>query len=285
MSLKLKSRTRVERPRAVFRPPPRDVLLGCGGPADAVTFYIPRSVLESLFRHAVAHPRLEVGGYLFGHAYVAGESAVVEVRGAYSITSGDATVASFRFEIEDSVRAERFQTERFPGTDIVGWYHTHPGHGVFMSGVDVNTHVRYFKLFHRVALVIDPLHKEFAAFVQRDGDVHSLATIHVVEDEGTAPGHPGLPLPPLDGEGPPPGGGPATPPAPADEAPSEEAPPPVPVPPHPPALRRAADRLDHPDGPPRYYWYIFGGGLAVFLVCVAAAATMGYYLFFVRRGW
>ena len=144
-----------------------------------------------------------MGGYLFGNAYVDGETAAVEVCGAYPITSRDATVASFRFEIDDSVQAERFQAQRFPGTEVVGWYHTHPGHGVFMSSVDAGTQARYFRLFHRVALVIDPQRKELGAFVLADGDVHSLAAIHVVEDPpGTAT--PVLPLPPLRPAAPPP---------------------------------------------------------------------------------
>jgi proteasome lid subunit RPN8/RPN11 len=39
---------------------------------------------------------------------------------------------------------------------IVGWYHSHPGFGIFLSGVDQAAHRTYFTQPWHVALVIDP---------------------------------------------------------------------------------------------------------------------------------
>ena len=48
------------------------------------------------------------------------------------------------------------QTQR--KEQVVGWYHSHPGFGVWMSGVDMNTHKSFEKLNERcVAVVIDPI--------------------------------------------------------------------------------------------------------------------------------
>lgn len=45
---------------------------------------------------------------------------------------------------------------------IVGWYHTHPGHGVFMSETDNETHCKLLQFSpHVVAMVIDPTTDEF----------------------------------------------------------------------------------------------------------------------------
>ncbi len=43
---------------------------------------------------------------------------------------------------------------------IVGWAHSHPGYGSFLSQTDVNTHKDLFTEDYHVALVIDPLKKE-----------------------------------------------------------------------------------------------------------------------------
>jgi len=41
---------------------------------------------------------------------------------------------------------------------VVGWYHSHPGFGCWLSGVDVSTQQSFEQLNSRaVALVIDPL--------------------------------------------------------------------------------------------------------------------------------
>ena len=41
---------------------------------------------------------------------------------------------------------------------VVGWYHSHPGFGCWMSGVDINTHKSFEQLSARaVAVVVDPV--------------------------------------------------------------------------------------------------------------------------------
>jgi len=48
------------------------------------------------------------------------------------------------------------QTQR--KEQVVGWYHSHPGFGVWMSGVDMNTQKSFEKLNERcVAVVVDPI--------------------------------------------------------------------------------------------------------------------------------
>ncbi len=48
--------------------------------------------------------------------------------------------------------------ERYPEGDavIVGWYHTHPGFGIFLSGMDQFIHQNFFTQIWHVALVLDP---------------------------------------------------------------------------------------------------------------------------------
>ena len=48
------------------------------------------------------------------------------------------------------------QTDR--SENVVGWYHSHPGFGCWLSGVDVNTHQAFEKLDSRnIAVVVDPI--------------------------------------------------------------------------------------------------------------------------------
>jgi proteasome lid subunit RPN8/RPN11 len=48
--------------------------------------------------------------------------------------------------------------ERYPDESavIVGWYHTHPGFGIFLSGMDLFIHQNFFTQKWHVALVLDP---------------------------------------------------------------------------------------------------------------------------------
>src|SRR6056300_521734 len=41
---------------------------------------------------------------------------------------------------------------------VVGWYHSHPGFGCWLSGVDINTQQSFEQLNRRsIALVVDPV--------------------------------------------------------------------------------------------------------------------------------
>jgi proteasome lid subunit RPN8/RPN11 len=60
---------------------------------------------------------------------------------------------------------------RHPGKRVVGWYHTHPGFGVFLSDRDQFIHKSFFDLPFQVALVYDPKAKEHGLFLWRDDEV------------------------------------------------------------------------------------------------------------------
>jgi hypothetical protein len=56
------------------------------------------------------------------------------------------------------------------GKRIVGWYHTHPRMGIFLSHYDTWLHHNFFPEPWQVALVVEP-HKSLAGFfIRRDDD-------------------------------------------------------------------------------------------------------------------
>lgn len=69
------------------------------------------------------------------------------------------TPESWRY-IHDKL-AERYPDEK---AVIVGWYHTHPGFGIFLSGMDLFIHQNFFIQPWHVALVLDPLARRSGFF-------------------------------------------------------------------------------------------------------------------------
>jgi hypothetical protein len=61
----------------------------------------------------------------------------------------------------------------------VGWFHTHPGHGIFMSQTDRENHSLYRKKW-QVALVIDPVRKIHGFF--HGGECAPLSYVVMTED-------------------------------------------------------------------------------------------------------
>ena len=56
--------------------------------------------------------------------------------------------------------------ERYPDESavMVGWYHTHPGFGIFLSGMDLFIHQNFFTQKWHVAMVLDPRARQSGFF-------------------------------------------------------------------------------------------------------------------------
>lgn len=54
--------------------------------------------------------------------------------------------------------------EKYPDCCEIGWWHSHPGFGCFLSGTDIRHQKEWYDHPHSIALVIDPIQNIFAFF-------------------------------------------------------------------------------------------------------------------------
>src|SRR5208337_2037861 len=76
--------------------------------------------------------------------------------------------------------------KQYPDLRIVGWYHTHPGHGVFLSEMDVFLHESFFGLPWQAALVYDPRSGEEGIFNAHQGRSQHLDYVVEADEPATA---------------------------------------------------------------------------------------------------
>jgi len=68
---------------------------------------------------------------------------------------------------------------------VVGWYHSHPGFGCWLSGVDINTQQSFEALSERaVAVVVDPIQSVKGKVSTEYRDVHSFFNLFIVHTIG-----------------------------------------------------------------------------------------------------
>lgn len=86
-------------------------------------------------------------------------------------------------------RGLRSQLDRdHPDLQIVGWYHSHPGHGIFLSSYDQFIHENFFSAPGMVALVVDPRDDDaFGWFGWNDGELTRLGSDLPVDRPDRAP--------------------------------------------------------------------------------------------------
>ncbi len=72
----------------------------------------------------------------------------------------------------------------YPDERIVGWYHSHPGFGVFLSEHDTFIHKNFFSSPQQVAWVYDPHSDEEGCFGWKSGELERVAQFVIVDGRG-----------------------------------------------------------------------------------------------------
>ena len=80
-----------------------------------------------------------------------------------------ATKGSFKFTHDTWSQITERRKRHHPDLEMVGWYHTHPGWSVFLSGMDLFICNNFFNKPLDVALVIDPVNDDRGWFQWSDG--------------------------------------------------------------------------------------------------------------------
>lgn len=137
---------------------------------DAITIFVHAPVLEQVLDYSEQDLSREIGGWLLG-GFHEDQRQFVEVRHFLPAEHARSQSGSLTFT-HDTLSARDRQVEReFPGEAVVGWHHTHPGFGIFLSAYDLFLHRNYFNSPWHIALVVDPKRQEFGMFQWRGADV------------------------------------------------------------------------------------------------------------------
>jgi proteasome lid subunit RPN8/RPN11 len=128
-----------------------------GAAADVLLDEAP---LRAMQAHALSSLDREVAGVMIGRQpekqpdgrYVV--HVIDSIAAKYTVMNGASvtyTPESWRY-LNDTLQ------ERYPDESavMVGWYHTHPGFGIFLSGMDLFIHENFFTQIWHVAYVLDP---------------------------------------------------------------------------------------------------------------------------------
>ncbi|KAG6023478.1 multicatalytic endopeptidase [Claviceps sp. Clav32 group G5] len=122
---------------------------------NSETVYISSLALLKMLRHGRAGVPMEVMGLMLGEFV---DDFTVKVMDVFAMpqsgteVSVEAVDPVFQTKMMDMLR----QTGR--PESVVGWYHSHPGFGCWLSSVDINTQQSFEQLNPRaVSVVIDPI--------------------------------------------------------------------------------------------------------------------------------
>lgn len=119
------------------------------------TVYISSLALLKMLKHGRAGVPMEVMGLMLGDFLDEYTVNVVDVFAMPQSGTGVSVEA-----VDDVFQAKMMDMLKQTGRDqmVVGWYHSHPGFGCWLSSVDVDTQRSFEQLNNRaVAVVVDPI--------------------------------------------------------------------------------------------------------------------------------
>jgi proteasome lid subunit RPN8/RPN11 len=120
-------------------------------------------VLDDIIEYSEEDLHTERGGFLLGGLY-RDQRNYIEIQHFVPAQLTIGKAASMTFTHDTWAALSREVITRFPEALLLGWHHTHPGFGIFLSSYDRFIHDNFFSQPWHVALVVDPQQQELGFF-------------------------------------------------------------------------------------------------------------------------
>lgn len=138
--------------------------------ADDLKIFLTERIFAEMMAHSNSTTAHEVGGVFPGTLYCYRGVPYITIEG-YIPAAGDGRAASFRFTPEAWTKINRENMARHGDRILVGWHHTHPGYGVFLSSYDQFICRHFFNEPWMVAMVVDPKAQTLGFFQWKQGRI------------------------------------------------------------------------------------------------------------------
>jgi proteasome lid subunit RPN8/RPN11 len=125
--------------------------------AGLVDVFLTQHAYVCCAEHAYSDLSHEVGGVLVGQVRRAeSDRLYIVIEDAIQAQHTQGGPTHLTFTQDSLVQLNNELEDRFPGMQMVGWYHTHPRMDVFLSSYDTWLHESFFGKPWQVALVVEP---------------------------------------------------------------------------------------------------------------------------------
>jgi proteasome lid subunit RPN8/RPN11 len=154
-----------------------------GSPEDnRVVIYIDKRAYNAIQHHGAANPQREVVGILMGSVSEDSSGKYrVDIVGIVKSQSAPGNQTQAQFTNQVWLELVGIAQREYPNQKVVGWYHTHPGFGAFLSGDDASSHKVAFSHPWHVAAVCDPIKGELCFFGWDGSELKAIKGFYTYE--------------------------------------------------------------------------------------------------------
>lgn len=145
--------------------------------------FINEDILNDIKGYLSSDKEKELGGILLGDIFLDesnNQFIIINELVIARYTEANVTRLTFTHKTWEDINSK---IERdFPGKTVLGWFHSHPGHTVFLSTYDKFIHENFFSGNSYVAYVFDPINNEEGFFYQKDEKLVKANCFYIYSD-------------------------------------------------------------------------------------------------------
>lgn len=152
---------------------------------DNKNIYIHQKVYKQIHKFAANKTENEHGGILVGRVVneIGKENTIIE--GFIEAKNNVATPTTLTFTQETWNYFHEEIARKYKDKAIVGWIHTHPNFGIFLSENDKFIQENFFTNTNHVAYVVDPIQNDEGFFFWVDGKLERCPGFYLFDKNGS----------------------------------------------------------------------------------------------------
>ena len=147
--------------------------------------YISQTVYKEIHKFTKNKTTNESGGMLVGTVIEEFGKTNIVISGFVEAKFCEATPTTLKFTHETWEFVHKEIEKKHKDKKIVGWIHTHPDFGIFLSEYDKFIHQNFFSDAHQVAYVVDPIQKIEGFYFWINGNIEKCKGFYIYDKTGT----------------------------------------------------------------------------------------------------
>lgn len=152
--------------------------------AEGKGIYIAQPVYKAVHKFTRGKTTNESGGLLVGEVVEEFGKMNILINGFVEAKYCEATPTTLKFTHETWDFCHKEIAKKYPSQKIVGWIHTHPNYGIFLSEYDKFIQNNFFREDHQIAYVIDPIQGSEGFYYNSGGNLERCRSFYIFDKIG-----------------------------------------------------------------------------------------------------
>ena len=164
---------------------PQNIMKIGGHVEEDKNIYISQAAYKAIHNFTKDKLENESGGMLMGYTLEGAGKTNIIIDGFIEGKHSEATPTTLKFTHETWEYVHAEADKKYPDYKIIGWIHTHPSFGIFLSEYDKFIQQNFFNGENQVAYVVDPIQKTEGFYFWINGKIEKCNGFYIYDKTGT----------------------------------------------------------------------------------------------------